>query len=149
MFGYLYLVRGSEMTIPFSSILPSQHFPGSSRVDPSTLYSAGPHRKILFKLGRDRNDRVVTRMDTSKYGETLKFMYIKYQLILIVVLIVCVTNCLIIFWSIPIPVQPMIFQCVLFYHQEPGFRTSLRADGLGNTCQTGLEPWLILVPSFE
>ena len=25
---------------------------------------------------------VVTRMDTPKYGETLKFMYVKYQLIL-------------------------------------------------------------------
>ena len=149
MVGYLYRVRDSEMTIPFSSILPSQHFPGPSRVDQHTLYSAGPHRKILFKLGRDRNDRVVTRMDTPKYGETLKFMYIKYQLILIVVLIVCVTNCLIIFWSIQIPVQPMIFQCVLFYLREPGFRTSLHADGLGNTCQTRLESWPILVPSFE
>ena len=29
-------------------------------------------------------DRVVTRMDTTKYGETLKFMYIKYQPILVV-----------------------------------------------------------------
>ena len=83
-----------------------------------------------------------------KYGETLKFMYIKYQLILIVVLIVCVTNCLVIFWSIQIPVQPM-FQCVLFYYREPGFRTSLRADGLGNTCHTRLEPWPIFVLSFE
>ena len=27
---------------------------------------------------------VVTRMDTPKYGETLKFMYIKYQPILVV-----------------------------------------------------------------
>ena len=27
---------------------------------------------------------VVTRMDTQKYGETLKFMYIKYQPILVV-----------------------------------------------------------------
>ena len=26
----------------------------------------------------------VTRMDTPKYGETLKFMYIKYQPILVV-----------------------------------------------------------------
>ena len=29
---------------------------------------------------------VVTRMDTPKYGETLKFMYIKYQPILVVLL---------------------------------------------------------------
>ena len=29
-------------------------------------------------------ERVVTRMDTPKYGETLKFMYIKYQPILVV-----------------------------------------------------------------
>ena len=28
--------------------------------------------------------RVLTRMDPPKYGETLKFMYIKYQLILVV-----------------------------------------------------------------
>jgi len=28
--------------------------------------------------------RVVTRMDTPKYGETLKFMYLKYQPILAV-----------------------------------------------------------------
>ena len=28
-------------------------------------------------------DWVVTRMDTPKYGETLKFMYIKYQPILV------------------------------------------------------------------
>ena len=27
---------------------------------------------------------VVTRMDTPKYGETLKFMYIKYQPMLVV-----------------------------------------------------------------
>jgi len=27
---------------------------------------------------------IVTRMDTSKYGETLHFMYIKYQPILVV-----------------------------------------------------------------
>ena len=27
---------------------------------------------------------IVTRMDTPKYGETLKFMYIKYQPILVV-----------------------------------------------------------------
>lgn len=101
MVGYLYRVRGSEMTIPFSSILPSQHFPGPSRVDQGTLYSAGPHRKILFKTGRDRNDRVVTRMDTPKHDETLKFMYITYQLILMVVLIVCVTNCLTIFLEYP------------------------------------------------
>ena len=29
---------------------------------------------------------VVTRTDTPKYGETLKFMYIKYQPILLVLL---------------------------------------------------------------
>ena len=29
---------------------------------------------------------VVTRIDTPKYGETLKFMYIKYQPILVVLL---------------------------------------------------------------
>ena len=29
-------------------------------------------------------NRVVSRMDTPKYGETLKFMYIKYQPILVV-----------------------------------------------------------------
>ena len=29
-------------------------------------------------------ERVVTRIDTPKYGETLKFMYIKYQPILAV-----------------------------------------------------------------
>ena len=29
-------------------------------------------------------ERVVTRMDTPKYGETLKFMYIKNQPILVV-----------------------------------------------------------------
>ena len=28
-------------------------------------------------------ESVVTRMDTSKYGETLKFVYIKYQPILV------------------------------------------------------------------
>ena len=28
--------------------------------------------------------KVVTRMDTPKYGKTLKFMYIKYQPILVV-----------------------------------------------------------------
>ena len=28
--------------------------------------------------------RAVTRMDTPKYGETLQFMYIKYQPILVV-----------------------------------------------------------------
>ena len=31
-----------------------------------------------------RFESVVTRMDTPKYGETLKFMYVKYQLILVV-----------------------------------------------------------------
>ena len=29
-------------------------------------------------------ERVATRMDTPKYGETLKFMYVKYQPILVV-----------------------------------------------------------------
>ena len=28
-------------------------------------------------------DRIVTRMDTPKYGETLKIVYIKYQPILV------------------------------------------------------------------
>ena len=30
------------------------------------------------------HDLVLTRMDTPKYGETLKFMYIRYQPILVV-----------------------------------------------------------------
>ena len=29
-------------------------------------------------------EKIVTRMDTPKHGETLKFMYIKYQPILVV-----------------------------------------------------------------
>ena len=35
------------------------------------------------KLMRSACRSVVTGMDTSKYGETLKFVYIKYQLILV------------------------------------------------------------------
>ena len=39
---------------------------------------------IYFVLIVKSLGMVVTRMDTPKYGETLKFMYIKYQLILVV-----------------------------------------------------------------
>jgi len=46
------------------------------------VYSPEPHveldrLQLNFKM-------VATRMDTPKYGETLKFMYIKYQPILVV-----------------------------------------------------------------
>ena len=34
----------------------------------------------------EHTERLMTRMDTPKYGETLKFMYIKYQPILAVLL---------------------------------------------------------------
>ena len=39
---------------------------------------------IYFVLNVKSLGMVVTRMDTPKYGETLKFKYIKYQLILVV-----------------------------------------------------------------
>ena len=41
----------------------------------------------LKPISRDTDSNVtmvVTRMDTPKYGETLKFMYIEYQPILVV-----------------------------------------------------------------
>ena len=42
------------------------------------------HNYIRHLIECNAGQLVVTRMDTPKYGETIKFMYIKYQPILVV-----------------------------------------------------------------
>ena len=57
----------------------------------STLFVQSSVVLVLYthnstRLTWEENKTVMTRLDTPKYGETLKFMYIKYQPILVVLL---------------------------------------------------------------
>ena len=47
------------------------------------MKNEGFMRTALHKFERSTYKMVVTRMDTAKYRETLKFVYLKYHLILV------------------------------------------------------------------